>query len=74
MAKNKVNWVKGKVRWFDPVRGEGFLRDEEGNSYFINESILENVKNSKKLKQNKTVKFKLSEDIHFVEVEKILGL
>ena len=74
MAKKQIEWVKGKVRWFDPVRGEGYLRDENGVSYFINESILGDPKNSKKLKQNKSVKFKLSEDIHFVEVEKILGL
>ena len=70
----KVNWVMGKVRWFDPIRGEGYLRDEDGKSYFINESILQNPKNSKKLKQNRKVKFQISQDSHFVEVERILGL
>ena len=70
----KINWMIGKVRWFDHVRGEGYLRDEDGKSYFINESILQNPKSSKKLQQNKKVKFQVSKDSHFVEVERILGL
>ena len=64
-------WVEGKVRWFDDLRGEGLVRDEEGNSYFVHYSTIISDKKRKTLKKDKKVKFKLIEDSHFTHVDKI---
>lgn len=64
-------WLEGRVRWFDDLRGEGLVRDSEGNSYFVHYSTIESDKKRKTLKQNKKVRFQLIKDSHFTHVSKI---
>ena len=54
MASKKVKWMMGKVRWYDAVKGEGYIRSEDGHSFYVNEAILSSLKNSKKLKKDTT--------------------
>lgn len=64
-------WMNGKVRWFDDLRGEGLVRDDEGHSYFVHYSTIISDKKHKTLKKNKKVKFKLIRDSHFTHVDKV---
>lgn len=69
-----VDWKLGKVRWFNDLRGEGLVRDEEGNSFYVHYSAIESSKKRKSLKKNKMVKFQLLEDSHFTQVSKLKEL
>lgn len=66
-----TQWKEGKVRWFDDLKGEGLIRDEEGNSYFVHYSTINSNENRRTLKRNKKVKFKLLEESHFTYVSDI---
>jgi cold shock CspA family protein len=66
-----IKWKMGKVRWFDEVKGEGLIRDEEGNSFYVHYSAIESDKKIRNLKKNKEVKFQLAEDSHYVQVYKV---
>jgi cold shock protein len=65
-------WQLGKVRWFDELKGEGVIRDENGKSYFVHYSAIDKKKsNFKSLEKGKEVKFQLLEDSHFTQVDKV---
>ena len=64
-------WIEGKVRWFDELKGEGLVRDVDGNSYYVHYSTIVSEKKRKTLKKNKKVEFKLLKDSHFTFVDKI---
>ena len=42
-------WQLGTVRWFDDLKGEGVIRDENGNSFFVHYSAIETDKKRKTL-------------------------
>lgn len=67
-------WQLGTVRWFDELKGEGVIRDENGNSFFVHYSAIESEKKRKTLKRGKEVKFQLLEDSHFIQVDKVKDL
>ncbi len=67
----QVKWQMGTVRWFDDLKGEGVIRDENGNSHFVHYSAIETDKKHKTLKKGKEVKFQLLEDSHFTQVDKV---
>jgi cold shock CspA family protein len=67
-------WRSGKVRWFDDLKGEGVIRDTDGNSYFVHYSaIISNIPR-KTLTKNRDVEFQLYVDSHFIQVDKIKEL
>jgi cold shock CspA family protein len=66
-----VKWQLGTVRWFDDLKGEGLIRDENGNSFYVHYSAIETDKKRKSLKKGKEVKFQLLEDSHFTQVDKV---
>lgn len=66
-----VKWQLGKVRWFDDLKGEGLIRDADGNSFYVHYSAIESDKKRKTLKKGKEVKFQLLEDSHYVQVDKV---
>ena len=67
-------WQLGTVRWFDELKGEGVIRDENGKSFYVHYSAIETEKKRKTLKKGKEVKFQLLEDSHFVQVDKVKDL
>jgi cold shock CspA family protein len=65
-------WQLGTVRWFNDLRGEGVIRDEDGKSHFVHYSAIEsNAQKRRTLKQGKEVKFQLLEDSHFTQVDRV---
>ena len=63
-----MKWKIGKVRWFNDLKGEGLIRDEEGNSFYIHYSAIESKKRWKTLKKNRKVRFQLLEDSHLAQI------
>ena len=74
MADKKIKWMLGKVRWFDEVKGEGLVRGEDGQSFYVHYSAIDSKKKSKNLKENKKVKFQIVEDSHYIQISKIKEL
>ena len=69
MASDK--WQLGKVRWFDDLKGEGVIRDENGTSFYVHCSAIESDEKRKTLKKGKEVMFQLFEDSHFTQIDKV---
>ena len=63
-----MKWKLGKVRWFNDLKGEGLVRDEEGNSFYVHYSVIESKKCRKTLKKNRKVRFQIMEDTGFDQV------
>lgn len=68
---NSSKWIEGKVRWFDDLRGEGLVRDKEGNSYYVHYSSIISTQKHKTLTEGKKVKFILLEDSDFTCVLRV---
>jgi cold shock CspA family protein len=66
-----IQWQFGTVRWFDDLKGEGLIRDQNGNSFYVHYSAIETDKKRKSLKKGTEVKFKLLEDSHYTQVDKV---
>ena len=64
-------WIEGSVRWFDDLKGEGLVRDGEGNSYYVHYSSIESDRKRKTLKKNEKVRFQLIKDSHYTHVSRI---
>lgn len=67
-------WQLGKVQWFDDKAGEGMIRSENGEQYYVHYSAIDNTTKWKTLKQNKKVKFQVIDDATFVQVSKVKDL
>lgn len=48
--------AKGKVKWFDSVKGFGFI-ESEGEDYFVHFRSINSSENYKKLEQDQIVEF-----------------
>jgi CspA family cold shock protein len=71
-SKNlKQTWQLGTVRWFDDVKGEGLIRDENGKSFYVHYSAIQSEKKHKTLREESEVKFQLLEDSHYTQVAKV---
>ena len=68
---SKQNWKLGTVRWFDDVKGEGLIRDENGKSIYVHYSAIESVNKHKTLNEESEVKFLLLEDSHYTQVARV---
>ena len=68
------NWQLGQVQWFDDKAGEGMIRSENGEQYYVHYSAIDNKAKWKTLKQNKKVKFQVINDATFVQVSKVKDL
>jgi CspA family cold shock protein len=54
--------MQGKIKWFNPTRGYGFITPDEGDKdVFIHVSALEEA-NITKLQEGETVQFELGEN------------
>lgn len=63
--------MQGKVKWFDPHKGFGFISGEDGNDYFVHQSNIR-MDGFRKLYNNDEVAFEIDVDdqgrSHAVEV------
>lgn len=55
------NRLKGTVKWFNTVRGYGFIADEDGVDYFVHFSQIR-MDGFKKLRADQKVEFELGAD------------
>lgn len=55
------NRLKGTVKWFNTVRGYGFITDEDGVDYFVHFSQIR-MDGFKKLRADQKVEFELGAD------------
>lgn len=69
--KPKVDWQLGTVHWFDEKSGEGMIKSEDGENYYVHYSAIESEKKFKSLKDKKKVKFQIVDDITFSQVSKV---
>lgn len=53
---------RGTVKWFNDVKGYGFITDENGNDVFVYYSSIQ-MEGRKSLNQNDIVEFEIGEDI-----------
>ncbi|MBE9468283.1 MAG: cold-shock protein [Bacteroidetes bacterium] len=51
--------MKGTVKWYNEVKGYGFIQTEEGKDIFVHRSGLENV--SERLEPEQAVEFEVSD-------------
>lgn len=56
--------TKGKVKWFNPKKGYGYITIEEGNDVFVHFTALEDNGEFRTLEEGQEVEFEI------VEVEK----
>lgn len=52
---------RGTVKWFNDVKGYGFISDEQGNDVFVYYSSIQ-MEGRKSLNQNDIVEFEIGED------------
>lgn len=64
---------KGKVRWWDSLRGEGLIRDTKGDSYRINwQAIADQPRGNRDLTQGENVVFTLLIDSHYTAIDYLI--
>jgi CspA family cold shock protein len=74
MARTKIlnqQWQLGTVHWFDEKSGEGMIKSNDGQSYYVHYSAIESDKKWKSLKDKKKVKFQLIDDVTFAQVSRV---
>lgn len=52
--------MQGKVKWFNPDKGYGFIETEEGNDVFVHFSAIQS-EGFKTLEEGQTVEFEVVE-------------
>lgn len=74
--------VKGKVIWFDTLVGEGVVKSEMGDRYYVHYSAIEaiptlttkkakSIKSHKALKPDQAVEFTIYENAYLKQVKTI---
>ena len=51
----------GKVKWFDPKKGYGFITQDQGSDLFVHFSEIKSDDEYKTLEQNQAVSFDVAE-------------
>jgi cold shock protein len=59
MPKKDGAWIKGLVNWFDDEKGQGFVRDEKGDTYYFHYSAIESKRKWKSLKSSQKIEFQV---------------
>ncbi len=68
---SKVKWQMGTVHWFDEKSGEGMIKSENGENFYVHYSAIESEKKYKSLKSKTKVKFQIVDDTTFSQVSKV---
>ncbi len=64
-------WQLGTVHWFDEKSGEGMIKSDDGQSYYVHYSAIASNKKWKSLKDKEKVKFQLIDDVTFAQVARV---
>jgi CspA family cold shock protein len=68
------NWQLGTVHWFDEKSGEGMIKAETGQTYYVHYSAIDSQKKWKSLREKKPVEFQIIDDVTFAQISKIREL
>lgn len=68
---SQLKWQLGTVHWFDEKSGEGMIRSENGESYYVHYSAIDSEKKWRSLKDKEKVKFQLVDDVTFSQVSRV---
>jgi cold shock CspA family protein len=72
--KQYVGLIKAKVRWFDNIAGEGYIRLPDGKSVFVHRSAFGPLyKQEIELNQNETVYVTIHEDYNWMQVSTLVA-
>lgn len=71
MKSLKEDWQMGTVHWFDSKSGEGMIKADDGQSYYVHYSAIDSNKKWKSLKDKKKVKFQLVDDVTFSQISRV---
>lgn len=52
----------GKVKWFDAIKGYGFIIDEDGDDVFVHFTAIESKRHFRTLDEGDDVEFELVKD------------
>jgi cold shock CspA family protein len=79
MGASRKNWQVGTVHWFDEKSGEGMIRSEAGDLFYVHKSAIGDFLKAKKnkekaLKDKQKIKYQLIDDVTFVQVSKVKEL
>lgn len=69
---SKSKWLKGRVEWFDDESGEGYVKSDTGELFYVHYSAIESKSKWKTLKKDKSVKFQVNDNPRFTQVRKLL--
>jgi len=75
MSRSKTaspTWQLGTVHWFDEKSGEGMIKSDDGQSYYVHYSAIDSSKKWKSLKDKKKVKFQIVDDVTFKQVSRVV--
>lgn len=64
----------GTVHFFDESSGEGMIKCEDGQNYYVHYSAIDSSKRWKSLKEKRKVKFQTIEDVTFAQVTRVKEL
>ena len=67
-------WQLGTVHWFDEKSGEGMIKSDDGQAYYVHYSAIESDRKWKSLKDKKKVKFQVVDDTTFSQVSRVKEL
>lgn len=74
MGRSKTlsqSWQLGTVHWFDEKSGEGMIKSDDGNTYYVHYSAIDSKKKWKSLKEKAPVEFQIIDDVTFAQVSRI---
>ena len=77
MGRKKVisnGWQLGTVHWFDEKSGEGMIKAENGQSYYVHYSAIDSQKKWKSLREKRKVEFQIIDDVTFAQISKVREL
>lgn len=69
--KPKVEWQLGTVHWFDEKSGEGMIKSEDGQNFYVHYSAIDSKDQFKSLKDKSKVKYQLVDDVTFSQISKV---
>jgi CspA family cold shock protein len=74
MSRSKTiskQWMLGTVHWFDELSGEGLIKSDDGQNYYVHYSAIESDDRRKSLQDKQKVKFQAAIDPSLAQVSRV---
>lgn len=70
-SRRPKKWHNGEVSWFDDLAGEGMIRGDNGNLYYVHYSTIESDKTRKTLSAKTPVQFQIHVGFNYSQVFRV---